>query len=145
MAVPPEFLIKLEKSTAGSTFGCSPATGCRRFRVCRPNTSVPSTSRQLAAGVPAVYLAHAFLAIVAILEVHEMNNLRVCSRLSVSDSPRLASGDLASAQPELASRHCLERGLASLWAPLARSGASKYVTRGSLQRSQALRYPMHRA
>ena len=37
---------------------------------------------------PAVYLAHAFLAIVAILEVREMNNLRVCAG-SIFRLPRL--------------------------------------------------------
>jgi hypothetical protein len=77
MDVPPEFLIKLEKSTAGSNFGCLPATGCRRFKYGRPNASIPSTSRQLTPRVPAVYLAHAFLAIVAILAVRGMNKLRV--------------------------------------------------------------------
>jgi hypothetical protein len=35
-----------------------------------------------------VYLAHAFLVIVAIPEVREMNHLRVCSRLNVP-TPRL--------------------------------------------------------
>jgi len=50
-------------------------------------TLPPSTSRQLATRVHAVYLADAILAIVAILEVREMNNLRVCSRLSVPTRP----------------------------------------------------------
>jgi hypothetical protein len=50
-------------------------------------TLPPSTSRQLATRVPAVYLADAILAIVAILEVREMNNLRVCSRLNVPTPP----------------------------------------------------------
>ena len=50
-------------------------------------TLPPSTSRQLATRVPAVYLADAILAIVAILEVREMNNLLVCSRLSVPTRP----------------------------------------------------------
>jgi len=83
MAVPPEFLIKVEKSTAGSTFGCLPATGCRRFEYGRPKPSIPVNQSSARRHVPAVYLADANLAIVAILEVREMNNLRVCSRLSV--------------------------------------------------------------
>ena len=57
----------------------------------RPNASIPSTSRPLAARYPAVYLADAILAIVAILEVRGMNNLRVCNGRRSSNPTRASS------------------------------------------------------
>jgi hypothetical protein len=91
MAVPPEFLIKVEKSTAGSTFGCLPATGCRRFEYGRPKPSIPVNQSSARRHVPAVYLADAILAIVAILEVREMNNLRVCNGRRGSNPTRAST------------------------------------------------------
>jgi hypothetical protein len=63
MAAPQEFLSKLEKLTAGCTFVCIPATGCRRFEYCRPNMPYrhPAVNSP---PCPAVYLTHAILAIV---------------------------------------------------------------------------------
>jgi hypothetical protein len=57
MDVPPEFLIKLEKSTAGSTFGCLPATGCRRFSKVALTLPYRQPVVSSPARVPAVYPA----------------------------------------------------------------------------------------
>ena len=90
MDVPPEFLIKLEKSTAGSNFGCLPLPGAGDSSMVA--LTLPYRQPVVSSAhphVPAVYLAHAFLAIVAILAVRGMNKLRVPNGPVVRSPPPL--------------------------------------------------------